>query len=170
MERKKTETKQKDFVLPVSVVGSAELSGLLREMSDLEDFLVEAAVRKAGSSVVLPKTGRLAEVSKENGINLLDKDQRLELTAKLEEMQTKAPVIHISFASDPPLNFTYKLVQWFRTRIHPYALVQVGLQPTIAAGCVLRTPNKYFDMSLRQHLKSAYPSLLKWLEVPGETK
>jgi F0F1-type ATP synthase delta subunit len=41
-------------------------------------------------------------------------------------------------------------VTWLRANIHPQALVQVGLQPNIAAGCVVRTANKQFDLSLRQ--------------------
>jgi hypothetical protein len=44
-----------------------------------------------------------------------------------------------------------KLVGWFRANVHPHVLVQVGLQPNIAAGCVVRTTNKVFDLSLRNH-------------------
>jgi len=41
----------------------------------------------------------------------------------------------------------------------------VGLQPTIAAGIVLRTPNHQFDFSLRQHLYKNRAKLREALEV-----
>jgi F0F1-type ATP synthase delta subunit len=45
-----------------------------------------------------------------------------------------------------------KILLWLRQNVHPQVLLQVGLQPAIAAGCVLRTTNKIFDMSLKAHL------------------
>ncbi len=43
-----------------------------------------------------------------------------------------------------------KLVVWLRANIHPQILVHLGLQPSIAAGCVVRTANKQFDFSLSE--------------------
>ncbi len=40
---------------------------------------------------------------------------------------------------------------WLRQNIHPYVMVTVGVQPTIAAGCIVRSTNKYFDFSLREN-------------------
>jgi len=45
-----------------------------------------------------------------------------------------------------------------------WALEELGerpLQPTIAAGCIVRTTNKYFDFSLRQDFTDKRELLLK---------
>jgi F0F1-type ATP synthase delta subunit len=62
-------------------------------------------------------------------------------------------VLHISFASEPTPKSVEPILEWMRNQIHPQTLLQVGLAPSIAAGCVLRTPNKFFDMSIRNHLQ-----------------
>ena len=77
-------------------------------------------------------------------------------------------MIHISFAADPSAAFTDKIVAWFRENIHPFVLIQVGLQPTIAAGCVVRTANHSFDFSLRQHFTKQRQLLIDKLHVPVE--
>src|SRR5258708_21999925 len=94
----------------------------------------------------------LDELASGNGLNLLDEATRKYLVVFLEDITAHAPVIHISFAADPSSAFLQKLVLWFRQNIHPSILIRVGLQPNIAAGCVLRTTNKYFDLSLRKTL------------------
>ena len=60
--------------------------------------------------------------------------------------------MHISFAAEPSVKALETILVWLRDNIHPKVLLQVGLQPAVAAGCVLRTPNKVFDMSLRAYL------------------
>jgi len=56
----------------------------------------------------------------------------------------------MSLSADPSTRFLEKLVTWLRREIHPQVLLTIGLQPTLGAGCVLRTPNRQFDFSLRQ--------------------
>jgi F0F1-type ATP synthase delta subunit len=92
--------------------------------------------------------------------------ERAMLQQFLEVVYTQAPRVHVSFASDPSAAFTAKIVQWFRDSVHRAILVQVGLQPTIAAGCVVRTTNKSFDFSLRHHFDEQRELLLEALEVP----
>jgi F0F1-type ATP synthase delta subunit len=62
-------------------------------------------------------------------------------------------VLHISFSADPSVSFLEKLMAWLRKEIHPLVLVTVGLQPSIGAGCIIRSTNKQFDLSLRQDFK-----------------
>lgn len=136
--------------LPVIVFGPVEIHRLQRELEALEDFLEQAAIREPGKQPPLPRTSRILEaLANNNRFNLLVPQDRKELSAFLQFIDTKAPVVHISFAADPSSAFTAKVVAWLRTNIHPYTLLQLGLQPTIAAGCILRTNNKSFDFSLR---------------------
>jgi hypothetical protein len=108
----------------------------------------------------LPRTSRLLEdTARTNGLNLLEVKDRQRLTKLFVELKKSAPVLTMSFASDPPPAVVQKLIFWLRREVHPLVLLQIGLQPSIAAGCVLRTPNHYFDFSLRRHF-SAHRQLL----------
>jgi hypothetical protein len=71
--------------------------------------------------------------------------------------------MHISFSADPSPVFTDKLMTWLRREIHPFVLLTVGLQPNIGAGCIVRTTNKQFDLSLRQDFKAKRDLLLEQL-------
>ncbi len=148
--------------LPTLVVGKVDIARLLRELESTDEYLAQAAVRQPGTPMQLPRSSRLLEeLARENGLNLLQEADRARLLEFLRDIKENAPVIHMSFASDPSPAFTNKLVIWLRREIHPLILLQVGLQPSIAAGCIVRTPNKYFDLSLRQHLVRSRPLLLE---------
>jgi hypothetical protein len=143
--------------LPTIIFGTVEMHRLQRELEALEDFLHQATVRSPGKQPALPRTSRIMEtLAGNNNLNLLIEKDRDVLKRFLRVVTDKAPVINISFASDPSATFTAKIVAWCRTNVHPYALVRLGLQPTLAAGCVVRTTNKVFDFSLRNrfHEKS----------------
>jgi F0F1-type ATP synthase delta subunit len=140
--------------LPPTVIGEAEVARLLRELNQLDDFFVSAKARTAGTAMQLPKLSRLLDqLARENSINLLDEPARGQLAEALKQVQAQAPKVHLSFAAEPSVQGLDKILGWLRQNIHPQTLVQVGLQPSIAAGCILRTPNKIFDMSLRTNLK-----------------
>ncbi len=143
---------QQQIMLPVLVFGTSEVRRLLREIEALDEYLAQAAIREPGRQMALPRLSRMCEgLATENGLNLLQQADRTRLQQFLKALQTTAPVVHISFAADPSSAFMSRIVTWFRTSVHPYTLVSLGLQPTIAAGCIVRTTNKIFDCSLRQH-------------------
>lgn len=155
----------KSLELPVLIFGPVEIHRLLRELEALEEFMVQANIREKGKQPLLPKTSRLLEgLAGNNNFNLLVPADRIKLAKFLKIIEAKAPVVHISLASDPSSAFTAKLVAWFRTNIHPYALVQLGLQPSIAAGCVVRTNSKSFDFSLRNRFYEQRSLLLRSIE------
>ncbi len=156
---------QKTFILPIAVVGKADIMRLLRELGNVDEFLKQSALRAPGTNVVAPRSSRLLEaVAKENQLNLLAAGHREVLRQQLEAIRDHAPGIHMSFAADPSPLFLQKIVTWLRTEIHPNVLLQIGLQPTIAAGFIMRTPNKYFDFSLRKHFSRQRKILTDKLE------
>jgi hypothetical protein len=154
------------LVLPVLIFGIVEVRRLRRELNSLEDFLGQAAIREPGKQAPLPRVSRLLDaIATDNKLQLLQTGDRQKLAIFLATVEQKAPSIHISFAIDPSSAFTAKLVTWLRSSIHPYTLLEVGLQPTIAAGCVVRTPNKVFDFSLRKKFADSRALLLASLEA-----
>lgn len=149
-----------ELSLPVLVFGVAELRRLSRELDELNDYLKQNKIRQAGKQASLPHLSRMLDsLATQNQMNLLHDDDRQALGAYLQEVAKSAPVLHFSFASDPSSAFMAKLVTWLRRNIHPQALVTLGLQPSISAGCILRTANKSFDFSLRQQLGEKYKYL-----------
>lgn len=141
--------------LPDGLVGRADVARLTRELNSLNDFFAGAKTRPAGTaSSQLPKISRLLNtLAHDNKVNLLNEDERTKLQTSLNEVYEQAPSMHISFAVEPSAKALEKILVWMRHNIHPQAMLQVGLQPAIAAGCMLRTANKVFDMSLRSNLQ-----------------
>jgi hypothetical protein len=137
--------------LPMLVVSPVDVGRLLRELETINDALLQLSLRKSGSEVKLPKTTQLMDqLITINKLNLLHEDERKQLQAFLTYVNAESPLLHISFSADPNVAFLEKLMAWLRKEIHPLILVTVGLQPNIGAGCIIRTPNRQFDLSLRQ--------------------
>lgn len=154
-----------ELKLPLGVVSQVDVARLLRELRDLEDYFIAAAARRSGTGIQPPKVSRMLEkVAEENKLNLLEEKSRQVLSASLNQVLGMAPLLHISFAAEPSVRALEQILNWMRSNLHPYVLLQVGLQPTIAAGCVLRTNNKVFDMSLRNYLKAQEPYLVQLIQ------
>lgn len=150
--------------LPLGVVTKVDASRLLREIEALDNFLHQAAIRQPGTAVSLPRTSRLfEEITTANKLNVLHEDERKQLAVFLHQVRDSAPILHMSFSSDPSPIFTQKLISWLRSELHPLVLLQIGLQPNIGAGCVVRTTNKYFDFSLRSRFKQNTDVLAKMI-------
>ena len=151
--------------LPNTVISPIDVARLLRELNNLDDFFVSVKNRQAGTSMQLPKLSRqLDQLSHDNELNLLDESHRAGLNQKLTKIYEAAPKMHISFASEPSSKPFEDILLWLRKNIDPHTLVTVGLQPAIAAGCVVRTSNKLFDMSLRAGLERQRPYLARLIK------
>lgn len=146
----KTDAPAKVQAIPVAVVGPIDVGRLIRELEVLDNQLHEESLR-GGQDSKMPKTSKLMDATIErNKLNLLLEADRQELLAFLEALRKNAPVLHISFSADPSPRFIEKLMAWLRQEIHPHVLLTVGMQPNLGAGCLVRTTNKFFDLSLRE--------------------
>jgi F0F1-type ATP synthase delta subunit len=152
--------------LPSAVTGPADINRLIRELSMISDSLLQLGLRSSGTTVKMPQTSHLMDqIIGLNKLNLLKSTDRQTLKRYLATVQTKAPVLHISFSTDPAPAFIEKLMTWLRRELHPQILLTIGLQPNIGAGCILRTTNKYFDLSLRQTFTEKRKLLLQELSA-----
>jgi hypothetical protein len=137
--------------LPLLIAGPVDVGRLLRELGQLDEVLTQGELKHQTGEVKLPKTTILMDQILElNKLNILVHADRQRLNEFLEDVKAHAPVLHISFSADPAPNFVEKMMAWIRREIHPLALMTIGLQPNIAAGCIVRSTNKYFDLSLRK--------------------
>ena len=156
-------------VLPVAVVGLVDIGRLIRELEKLEQLMQSSQIRE-GAEGQLPKLSFLLEqLAEANKINLADDHNRNSLLEFLRYIRKSAPRVHMSFSADPSPEFLTKLMTWLRRHIHPHVLVAVGLQPGIGAGCMLRTTNKFFDMSLGKSFSGSREILMKRMREGAAT-
>lgn len=152
------------WLLPDAISSQADIGRLLRELEGVDDFLQQASIRQPGAQVQLPKTSNLfAAMVADNNLNMLTSADRASLKAFLQAVHQKAPKLHISFSTDPSPLVVQRLTTWLRQNIHHYVLLQIGLNPTIGAGCVVRSTNKVFDLSLRQRFLDKRSVLIEHL-------
>jgi len=157
------------LVLSTDITGPAEVNRLLRELNGLDDFLAGASARQAGTPMTPPQTTeQLDDLAKANKLNLLDATDRAKLTKMLTDLLAKAPKLQISFAVEPPPRVVASILAWMRENLDPSVLLQIGLQPNVGAGCVLRTPNREFDLSIREHLLTSEKELTSLIEAAAK--
>lgn len=153
--------------LPAQVTGPVDVGRLIRELEAMDNTLLQLSVRAGGSEMKLPRVSHLMEQTAQlNKLNLLQAADRKILEQFLAAIKKESPIVHVSFSADPAPAFIEKLVTWLRQEIHPAVLLTVGLQPTIGAGCIVRTINKQFDFSLRQDFFKKKDLLRKALLLP----
>lgn len=141
--------------LPVGVVGPGDLRKLKRELEQLEDTLQQMRLRTNAPVAKLPRASRsLEEFASTNRLNLLLPDDRQRAAAYIAGTLKSAPVLHMSFAAQASRKFTTEIVLWLRTNLSPDVLLEVGLEPALAAGCILRTPSHQYDFSLRARFEA----------------
>ena len=149
MEHKDKDQKgEKHLVgLPLMVVGPVDVGRLIRELESVDNQLLQARLRNTESR--LPGTTHLMQQTAEvNKLNLLQEDDRKRLMELLVTVREQAPILHMSFSAEPNAAFMEKLMAWLRREVHPVVLLTIGLQPNIGAGCIIRSINKQFDVSL----------------------
>lgn len=154
-----------ELKLPLSVVSRSDISRSLRELDKVDDYFHQAAVRGA-RDLAMPSLSRVLDsLASANGLNLLHADHRATLKEFLARLKAKAPVVHMSFPSEPSPSFLAKLLEWFRREAHPHVVLHIGLQPELAAGCLVRTTNKLHDFSFRKRFENSKQKLMGALEA-----
>ena len=147
------------MVLPLLAVSPVDIGRLICQLETIEEHVLQSRLRAATptqpstpTTIAVPTlTSRLLEeAARLNNLDLLQLTHRAALRQFLMSVKAHSPVLHVSFSADPDPAFLKKLMAWLRQEIHPDVLITIGLQPTIGAGCLLRTTNQYFDFSLRQ--------------------
>lgn len=157
------------FKLSDQIVGTTDLRRVTRELEKIDDFIYQSNIRTPGTPVDRPRTTKILESLFElNGLSILEDSSRKSMLRVLKRLDEKAPVIHISFATEPSYGFMQKIVVWVRKNINPYLMVNTGLQPSIIVGCNVRTTNKVFDMSLRNRFVASKPIIIEKIKKMAE--
>lgn len=101
----------------------------------------------------------LAEFFRVNELDIGDGRHRAVALAALEDLRNSATTISVSFASQPSLGAVRVISKWFRDNVSPTAVLQVGVSPSIVAGCIVRTQNRVFNFTLNKQFEDAKPAL-----------
>jgi F0F1-type ATP synthase delta subunit len=151
-----------ELKLPIILASKQDITHVHRELRVFSDLVMQSIMRHDNPIKYPAISATLRALAVENQLDLRSEEICKQLLAYLENLKHHAPTVHISFPSDPSPEVVQKLVMWLRSEVDPRIVIQVGLQPTIAAGIVMRTPNHYFDFSLRKHF---YKNRGKLMEV-----
>lgn len=167
MAHKKAPTKD---TLSAAITGPAELARLQRELDDFIDATHQSMLRtKAGHKANAPSpTKKLSGVAADFSLDVTAPKDADALRQILQETSESAPQLTVSFAVEPSSAFIAKLVTWMRSEIHPQLLVRVGLQPDIAAGCIVQTSSKVYDFSLRNKLADQGKVLIEGIRIAAK--
>jgi len=158
--------------LPSSIATKSDLVAVLRNVEVVLDNYVENRIRQQEGVDFSSRpdvTSNLAKLIAENKL-AVSVEVLKSLAEWLEHLNQHAPVVRFTFASDPDEEFIARLVDWLRTQTGQFVIIRFGIQPTIAAGCLMYTPGKRYDFSLRSRLLSSgavfAKSLAKILPAP----
>jgi hypothetical protein len=155
----------KKLILPLSIVTTTDIELVLNEINDLKEYLLQMKIKSPDTEIKLPHTSKsLNNLLELNNLDLTNINQVDWLKKSIETLIIKAPIVHIGFSVEPNLLLLEKLVDWFRHNIDSSLLLTIGLQPIIGAGITLRTPNKFFDLSLKNHFNNLIPDLVKLIK------
>jgi F0F1-type ATP synthase delta subunit len=160
--------KTPQLALPLQVATPVDVGRLLRELEQIDNLLMQAELRKE-QNPKLPKTSLLMDhLIGLNKLDLLQSTHRKQLQAFLVQVREKSPVLHMSFSADPAPVFIERLMTWLRREIDPLVLLTIGLQPNIGAGCIVRSRNKQFDLSLKQDMLDKRDALKQAIALPPQ--
>lgn len=155
------------FIIPPSIITAADIARLVREFEQVDAQLTTVAARqKAGMQEEQPVSLSisLTEFLTLNNLQPRTGTERTALIKQLRLLKVKAPVIHMTFASEADPETLHYMAQWLRQAVHHQAVMRVGIQPNLVAGVYMRTKNRVYDFSLRHQLRAQRPVLAKVLE------
>ena len=145
--------------LPNSISTRKDLAHINRELRIFYDYMIQSIMRHDNPITYTPISDQLRELAIVNQIDLRDQSACERLIEDLQQLKSDAPSVHISFPVEPSREALDKLIDWLRAEIDQTIVISVGLQPSIAVGVVVRTPNHQFDFSLRKHLENSREKL-----------
>lgn len=155
------------FIIPQDIITPYDLARLVREFEDVDNELTTLAARQqagadGGSAAAL--SSQVAEFLSLNNLQYQSSSERTALIKQLRLLKVKAPVVHMTFATEADTATLQHLVGWLRQAVHPQAVLVAGLQPGLVAGVHMRTKNQVFDFSLRKQLRAQRDALIEGME------
>ena len=158
-----------DFVLPQNLVSKLDVAHLVRDAERVDNQLTEAEARAKsgvqGEQQSPSYSEQLTTFLQQNELSFDNSHIRSEIIKELRQLKDKVPAIHMTFSSEADRESLESVTKWLRDSVHPQAVIDDGVQPSLVAGVYVRTPNHVHDLSLRSKLKASRDLLAKELEA-----
>lgn len=104
------------------------------------------------------------EFAQTNALASLTLASQAKLVNYLKELLTSGPQFSLVVASMPNGEELAELTGWFRSHIHPQAMLHIAQNSDLLAGCILRTDEAVYDLSLRSSLFANSDKLVERLQ------
>jgi hypothetical protein len=141
--------------LPLDLYSPEQLSAVIIEfrgyIGELRDTAVRAKALHATAGAP-HASALLMGVMHESGVNATDQPEAEKLLKELEAVRDKAPAAHLMMAALPNRDLKRKLTEWFRTEIHPFALLTFATRADIGGGFILQAGSHVYNYSFREQL------------------
>ena len=145
---------QKQLTLPTSVATKSQLLSLRENLEEVLEAITQNNIRLNEDVDAQPAPDVSGALASLLSINKLKPTQEVLLGLKewVEYLLHHAPIVRLTFSSEPGPEELTRLIEWFRQQSEMVVLLHIGLQPSIAAGVMLRTTSHRYDFSLRGDL------------------
>lgn len=163
---------QTGLVLPIAIATKSDLVNVLRNLEDVIDAFVENSVRSEEGVDFVSRadvSSNLAELVKVNQLEVSVQTLKA-LKVWLTHLKDHAPVVRFTFANDPNQEFLAGIVEWLRKNSGQFVLIRYGIQPSIAAGCLMYTPRRRYDFSLRQNILDQGEAIIKYIRKAADVQ
>jgi hypothetical protein len=142
--------------LPIDLYSPDQLSAMVIELRGHASSLRDAAVRAKATNATVGAPSHtsalLLGTLKSAGISATDQPGAEKLLKELEAIRDKAPAVHLMMAALPNRELKRKLTEWFRSEIHPFALLTFATRADMGGGVVIQAGSHVYDFSFRQQI------------------
>jgi hypothetical protein len=143
--------------LPTDLYSPDQLGAVILELRSYLSLLRDTSVRAhlAQAEAGAPHASALLlGVLRSTNIELTDQLKIEKALKELEVIRSKAPAAHLMMAALPNRDLKRKLIDWFRTEIHPYMLLTFATRTDIGGGVVIQAGSHIYNYSFRQQILS----------------
>lgn len=143
-----------NIVLPDRLVTRRQLRELRTEVETIIEQAVQGSIRKeqTGATFGVNKPSQLLQEMMVLHDMTLTIESLKSLQKVIQDIDDQAVLLRVVLSAEANADVKSRIVRWFRTNMNSPVLMRFGIQPAIAGGCIVYTPNHRYDFSLRTHI------------------
>ncbi len=154
--------------VPTSITSPGEATLCLRELVRIQDSLRSANLAKR-TGVERPSAGVAMSTATQELLQTAARPDQPSLSELgmaiefMERIKDETPVITLTVATELQPSGRKQIAKWFQDLRGEPVFCKYVVNPRIAGGVIVRTPNRIYDYSYIGHLQESIPELQKEL-------